>query len=334
MRALITCFMTFLFALSASAQLSIEQLRVPDYDVVYLGDLDPLGGMGSLDEDLTVTIRVGDTPFQLRFELLFNGRPLVSGEFRGSCISGTIGPISLSDFNAGSLVGLDCLYDFDYDLDVDFLDAIRGNTLPAGRYTVVVGLGNVAQSPLLVRESSFLLWHPQQLDLVSPFQGAVVFEDQPLFSWSGQAHRYRFRLCEMTANSFGAADAILGLPLFEAEVTGNSLIYGQNPAAAGATPLRAGERYVWQVTALVTTSSGQRELSSAPQEFTLSSTDAGPALQGYDFTRFPGLRGLLEGLEVTGPPRVDGRVLSRPEFQNVLGKLENRQIHIVTMRVE
>jgi hypothetical protein len=337
MRILATGLICLVIAVSGFA-LPTADIHVPHYDIIYAGDLDPQGEMGRLANDITVTLHL-DQPYSfiLYFSLEFGNMEIATTNFVGmNCASGTLGPYSISEIRSGELAGEVCIVGAEGDFNEDFLEHLSGNMLPAGRYTL-----RARYEPLegddhgSSQVSHFTLRNPRQVDLLLPSDGSTLFESEPVFTWSGQASRYQFRLCAFDPDRHGSVEeAIEGLLMWEVETHDTSLIYGQG---AGALPLQSGMEYVWQVESLISTSSGERSHFSPIFHFSRPIANPVPVqdfLSGLNASQLLALAGFLGDLQVDGPPRMDGRVLSDAEFAELLARISSGDLQLSSLRLE
>lgn len=323
------------FAALAAAQ-PVVQVHLPlHYDLYYVGDLDPRGALQGVGQEITVEVsNLTLGTYNLNVELRFGGIVLADGEVEDFPVSESHwGPWSLSDIRGSRIPGGHGHGSF----NDEFLSQISGNVLPAGVYTVVATITPPSGVDVETR-ATFTINDPRQVVLQTPWNDAALFNLEPSFSWSGRADAYRIVVCEFDPERHGSPqDALEGTPQWSALLDGRtSVVYGEG----GARPLVAGRRYVWQVEALLSTTSGQRPFASEARTFTVR-TDGGPhpqqlanLLGGLTPSQLAGLADLLENFELSGTILVDGRPVSLEEFQQLLGRIASGELNIASIRIE
>jgi len=321
-----------------AAATPVVQVNLPvQYDLYYVGDLDPRGALQGVGQEITVEVsNLTLGTYDLHVDLLFGGTVLADGDVEDFLVSESHwGPWSLSDIRGNRVPGGHGQGSF----NDEFLSQISGNVLPAGVYTVAARITPVmpAGSPVETT-ASFTINDPRQVELQTPWNDAALFTLEPTFSWSGRANAYRIVVCEVDPERHGSPqDALESTPLWTANLQGRtSVVYGEG----GARPLVAGRRYVWQVEAVLSTTSGRRQFASEARTFTVR-TDGGQQPQqlanllgGLTPSQLAGLADLLENFELSGTILVDGRPVSLEEFQQLLGRLASGELNIASIRIE
>lgn len=318
------------------------QVNLPvQYDLYYVGDLDPRGALQGVGQEITVEVsNLTLGTYNLHVELLFGGTVLADGDVEGFLVSETHwGPWSLADIRGNRVPGGNGRGSF----NDEFLSQISGNVLPAGVYTVeAVIINRTMDSPPVTSTDTdtafFTINDPRQVELQTPWNDAALSTPEPSFSWSGRANAYRIVVCEVDPERHGSPqDALESTPLWTADLLGRtSVVYGEG----GARPLVAGRRYVWQVEAVLSTTSGRRQFASEARTFTVR-TDGGQQPQqlanllgGLTPSQLAGLADLLENFELSGTILVDGRPVSLEEFQQLLGRIASGELNIASIRIE
>ena len=322
----------------ATPQVSI-QLPVPGYELYYVGDLDPRGDLGGVGTEISVTLVLDqDTDYNLDVDLSFGNEWLVRGAlWADNVTAGVYGPWTLEDMRSGNLPG-GSNFHASGEFNDDFLGQISGNALPSGSYTVSAHFNQPTGVPDI--HASFTINDPRQVNLQTPWEGALIYTDQPTFSWSGRAQHYRLRVCEFNPDFHGSPqEALAGEPMWVADLGATSVVYGQSGGSA--RPLQEGRHYVWMVEALLRTTSGEQAFASAIRNFRLHQAEGGQGqpdlislLGGLTPGQLAGLGNLLEGYHLNGAIMIDGQPVSLEEFQQLLQQLAAGQLNIASIRIE
>jgi hypothetical protein len=325
-------------ALSAHAlpQLSIH-LPVPGYDLYYVGDLDIRGHMTGVANEISVSLDLDqNVRYEIQIGLYFAGTWLVEGTVWADI---TNAPVhyewNLNQIRQGE--GLGPFHGDAGEFNDTFLDQISGNALPSGVYTVTAHFVEPAGVPDI--SASFTVNDPRNIELQTPWDGALVYNDQPTFSWSGRARNYRLRVCEFNPDFHGSPqEALEGEPMWVAQLSAPSCVYGQG---GGARPLQDGRQYVWMVEALLSTTSGDQAFPSAIRRFRLSLGQGGnlepelaSLLEGLTPGQLAGIGDLLEGFHLSGSILIDGQPVSPEELQQLLEQLASGELNIASIRIE
>jgi hypothetical protein len=321
-----------------AAATPVVQVHLPvHYDLYYVGDLDPQGALRGVGQEITVEVSnllLGT--YNLQVDLLFGGMVLADGEVENFQVQESHwGPWSLADIRGNRVPGGSGRGSF----NDEFLAQISGNALPSGVYTVEATITPVMPAGSSVTTTAtFTINDPRQVDLQTPWNDASLFTTEPSFSWSGRANTYHIVVCEFDAERHGSPqDALESTPLWSATLDGRtSVVYGEG----GARPLVPGRRYVWQVEAVLNTTSGRREFASEARTFTVRA-DGGPnpqqlanLLGGLTPSQLAGLADLLGNFQLSGTILVDGRPVSLEEFQQLLGRIASGELNIASIRIE
>lgn len=315
------------------------QLNMPaTYDLYYVGDLDPRGDLSGVGNEITVEVsNLTLGTYSLSVELRYGDVWLARGSLEPFVLSEShLGPWSLAQIRGDDLPG----FNGDGEFNDAFIEQVSGNALPAGVYTVEATVTPImpAGSPFTTR-STFIINDPRRIDLQSPWDAAQLFTAEPSFSWSGRAPSYFIKVCEFDPERHGSPQEAL-----EGEAMWQQLLAGQTNVGYGeggsARPLQAGHRYAWRVDAVLNTTSGRRQFSSAIRTFTYSQGGDVPEQQlnnllgGLTPSQLAGLADLLENYRLNGTILVDGRPVSLEEFQGILGRLASGELHISSIRIE
>jgi hypothetical protein len=145
--------------------------------------------------------------------------------------------------------------------------ALATGQLPAGTYTIHVGLTNLGCTPEVV---TIVLRNPSRVELRSPRDDEVTNEF-PLFEFYQESDRAVLTVAERTPDQ-SREDAITRQPsMLEVELSGqNSFLY------SGGRPLEDGKTYVWRVVSKVRSAGGTDfDISSTIGEFKVSASAQG-----------------------------------------------------------
>ncbi|MFA7331668.1 MAG: hypothetical protein WC326_11415 [Candidatus Delongbacteria bacterium] len=315
------------------------QINLPvAYDLYFVGDLDPRGDLSGVGQEITVQVsNLALGTYNLDVELSYGGTWLAQGHVNNILVSESqLGPWSLAQIRADQVPGFNGSGDF----NDAFLEQISGNALPSGVYTVAATVTSVLPAlPPVSTSSSFIINDPRRVDLQSPWDGAVQSMAEPVFSWSGRASTYLIKVCEFDRERHGSPqEALEGEAMWQATVPGQtSVIYGE---LGSARPLQTGRQYVWNVEAVLNTTSGRRQFASAIRTFTFSQGGDAPEqglnnlLGGLSPSQLAGLANLLENYRLNGTILVDGRPVSLAEFEGILQRIASGELNISSIRIE
>lgn len=338
---LLACMIGLLSTQAVAQPLSID-FNLPEYDLFYIGDLDPGGELESMSSQITMALIVHSPgTYIIDYQLEFGTNlELVTGQLRAEGVhAGDYGPWNLTEMRSGSVSDQGITFRGQGEYNQDFLEQISGNTLPSGTYRLSARYSHDGQTypgPTVTIQ----IQDPRRVDLQLPWNGGTVYSEQPNFSWSGRARAYCIRVCRFDPDFHASMqEALQGDPEWSNEnLHAPNAVYGQGGSTA--RPLEPGETYVWQVEAILETTSGERRFPSEIRSFRFLAPGGGmqptlaQLLDGLNPGQLAGLGHLLSQLSLDGPITIDGRQVSPAEFQEFLQDIASGELNIASMRIE
>lgn len=338
-------------AAPSRAQFEVE-LTFPDLDIFYIGDLDPFGTGGQI-ENFEVMFTV-ETAGNYRVDLALDyqgGVNLVSSHLELAGVVPGSYNYSLSDFRndqatfGGSILSSHTDFNDGAIEDLSF----AGNFLPAGVYTLrldVLVNGQTSQA-----QDDFTISAPLSISLQAPWNGAPVNTPFPNFLWSGRARAYQILVAEYDPLRHGShAEALEDVPMWstlvgdlsQGQLAPTSAVYGDG---GGARPLIAGRTYVWTVNAVLATTSGEEARTSPVWSFVYDPEHEGGTvdpgyqalmdfLNGFLNGQVGDLLALLEGMSLSGPILIDGQPVDPAVLMQVFQAIASGELNLAAMRLE
>lgn len=307
---------------------SLEVDVVSDYEVYYIADLDPRAigsGVRVFSLDMTNT----GSDFQCQMRITFYHGADVIAEGLSDLFFFAAGDRLYMDnriiqenhasTEAGITVDMNS-----YEFHNEFLDNISGNILPTGIYRVYVEVMNDQMHLLATDEASFAVTNPDAVWLLSPMNHVGVVTATPVFAWSSNARQFRIRVCKAESGQTSGEDIMTNVPVWETETEESTIQY----PAAGARILEPGGDYYWQVSALVSTSLGEREFPSDIRHFVYDiEGDEQMNQELYEVIHqflpddADAIMAQLVGYYISGPVMLDGVPVDQRVFQDFLQRV-------------
>ncbi len=264
-------------------------LDLPSYEMFYLTDfVRDVSRISEIDPStlpvifsLTLVNNL-DRPVDVRLRIR------VSGAAQGELVRGTTRPFTLDPgitvINNQNLASeVDRYRVEDYDFNEDALEgmlqsALQTGYLPAGTYVFRVDVLPPEDDRPISRDTKILyVTNPTSLEMIGP--GSPDFDNpptmpvlHPLFQWFSNARSFKFKLAKKEEDDITPEDVMDNVAV--KEMTLEDQKYQYLPADKDLIP---GETYCWQVTALVNTSGGRRELKGEIFCFRVESPTPGVA---------------------------------------------------------
>lgn len=219
--------------------------------------------------------------------------------------------------------------------------ALRSGRLPAGTYRITVTLRTPQGQRLGEAVLRLTLAYPTRVTLLSPGAelGApppVVPDATPRFLWSGDGDaggEYRLRVVPVDDAASGTAAMQAGHVAWETVTLATSALY---PASAAALRLEPGGTYAWQVTRELRTSGGVERIESPIHWFRVAGTSATAGALHLRLTallRALGLTDDLAGFVPVSAVLEDGRAVSLPELEALLGAIQSGEVPLLSVRI-
>lgn len=345
-----------LLAAAAPSRAQIEvSLTFPNLDLFYIGDLDPFGAGGQIENFEVGFVITEGGDYEVDLYLDFQG-PIQLLRSHLEIENATAGSYSysLADFrNDGATFGgtvTSSFTDFD-DSTIDNLP-FTGNSLPAGTYTLRLDVTKDG-APISPVSDDFTISAPLSISLQMPWNGSTVTSPFPTFLWSGRARAYELRVAEYDPLRHGSLEeALEDVPMWstmvgdvsQATVAPTTAVYGDG---GGSRPLVAGQTYVWTVNALLSTTSGDEARTSPVWSFVYDpdgeslpgDTDPGYQallnfLNGFLNGQVGDLLALLEGMTLSGPILLDGQPVDPAVLMQIFQDMESGELNLATLRLE
>jgi hypothetical protein len=241
----------------------------------------------------------------------------------------------------------------DYDVDTDAAEEIvnqllETGVLPSDTYTFRLEVYSEVEALMGSGEYALVVSNPSRVDLFGPggeFGGTlpVIATSNPQFFWSSDAMggtastRFSLKVVRVDDATSGE-EAIDGFAVWQAAVTDQTTtIY---PASVEAIPLEAGSSYAWQVTRIVETSGGEREIESEIFWFKLedpaggifgASVDEEVAAMLQQIASLQGVGSEIEGFTPIGTVLVDGRPVNLNGLRELLRRILSGEIQVTSI---
>lgn len=340
----------------ASAQRVDIDIRLPNYDVIYVADMVNIS-TGSIsnaipDVSFMLTTSPPGTSLQvwmkIEAEVQLRGspapEPLVEAKTQVFDLHGSA-VIASRDLARGASGNIR-VFPGDVkrysNIETKLKDHILNfPTAPVGRYILKVTVyrapfGNVLQpygfqlKSVEVKNASAA---EVSIALVEPQDGAVLGTVLPTFSWTAEKPTARLKVYEKLPQHQSAQDATTGIPHLDVEVTGSTFIY---PSTA--RKLEPGKSYYWFIESIVSTNRGAQTKQSEIRMFRILSSDVSVILQMLErlFSTYGGdLASALTsmqnmGLQLTGEVTKDGVRITREEVARLFDQFlrTNTQLQV------
>jgi hypothetical protein len=334
------------------AQIEVD-LTFPNLDIFYIGDLDPFGSGGQIENfEIVFSVQTGGNYAVDLFLDYQGGINLVNSHLSITGVQPGSYSYTLADFRNdqatfGGSIGSSHT-DFN-DSAIEDL-AFAGNTLPAGTYTL--RLEAVVNSQSLSASDDFVISAPLSISLQAPWNQSTVGSPFPNFLWSGRARAYQLLVAEFDPHRHGShEEALEDVPMWvhlvgdvsQGLLAPTSAVYGDG---GGARPLEPGRTYVWTVSAVMATTSGEEARTSPVWSFVYDPENegGGPADPGYqalmDFLngflngQVGELLALLEGMSLSGPILIDGQPVDPAVLMQIFEAIASGELNLAAMRLE
>lgn len=338
---------------SAQATKVDIDIRLPNYDVIYVSDMvdvatgsissaipnvsfglttSPPGSSARVFMKITAKIQLrGDAapsdlvtaetrPFDLFGSILVSSRDLA----RGASGNVQINPTTVRKNTNLETRLKDHILNFPtapvgtYTLQVEVFNALGGNRLGSQIQTVEVR--NASASEVSIA-------------LVEPQDGATLGTVLPTFSWTAEKPVARLKVFEKLPQHQSPQDAVSGIPHLDVEVQGSVFTY---PTTA--RKLEPGKSYYWFIESIVSTNRGPQTKQSEIRMFRILSTDVSVVLQMLErlLSAYGGdLASTLAsmqnmGLQLTGEITKDGVRITRDEVARLFDQFlrSNTQLQV------
>ncbi len=364
------CTIALGLLLAGTAGAITVNLNYPTLDIFYLGDLDPLAE-GSQVDNFTVTFGVGgdeggDYDVDIAFEYFGAAgtvQILVTDLLIENVQPGTH-TYSLSDFRSNNANFGGFVHSSDTDFDEDVLEDINftGNSLPSGtyRFTLIHTRGQYINGfftpggpPVIADPAELVISEPLSISLQMPWDGSAIANAFPTFTWSGRARAYNLRVAEFNPLVHGShLEALESEAMWEVSVGD---VYGMGLAPTTISygeeghfrPLVDGRTYVWNVEAVLNTTSGLETRPSPIWSFVYDTDGDQPIFGGnatyeelLDFlSGFLGgqadeILALLQGMELAGPITIDGREVDAEELARIFNQIASGELNLASLYFE
>ncbi len=331
--------MAALLALGGTARAQPSASVLSPYDIYFVGDMDPLGISGvARGIDVVLTGFEIGSAWRIDVRLEYNEEWLASGWVEARDIPRTTYTFSVADFRVGVQMSDNPSDRAGGDFNEDFIGQVSGNVLPSGTYWLVVDFMDLNDFHTVYQELPIIIQDARSVELQLPWNGSVLADQNPVFTWTGRAPQFRIRVCNFDPTIHGSPlDAIEGVPMWEAEVSAPTAVYGLGGGVA--LPLVNGASYVWTVWALLETTSGPRAFPGAVWIFSYAQSGADQLgvdllLGDLNASQLAGLGVSLEGLQLDGPIMLDGRPISPEELQQIVRDLGSGALNVASVRFE
>jgi len=341
---------------SAQATLVNIDIRLPNYDVIYVTDLVDVS-TGSISNAIpnvsfglttsppgssarvfmTIVARIhlrGDAapselvtavtrPFDLTGSILISSRDLA----RGSSGDVQINPATVLKNSTLETRLKDHILKFPtapvgtYTLQIEVFNALGGNLLGSQTQTVEVKNASAAEV---------------SITLIEPQDGAVLGTVLPTFSWTAEKPEARLKVYEKLPQHQSPQDAVSGIPHLDVQVSGSSYTYPPS-----ARKLEPGKSYYWFIESVVSTNRGDQTKQSEIRMFSIRSSDVAVVLQMLErlFSTYGGdLASTLTsmqnmGLQLTGEVTKDGMRITREEVARLFDQFQRTNTRL-QVRIE
>lgn len=348
--ALIFCGVSVVSAQATKVDIDV---RLPNYDVIYVSDMvdvatgsissaipnvsfglttSPPGSSAYVFMKIVALIRLrGDAvpselvsaetrPFEFFGSILISSRDLA----RGSSGLVQIHPATIRKNLTLETRLKDHILNFPtapvgtYTLQVEVINALGGNRL--GFQTQTVEVKNASAGEV-------------SITLVEPQDGAVLGTVLPTFSWTAEKPTARLKVYEKLPQHQSPQDAVSGLPHLDTEVTGSTFVY---PLTG--RKLEPGKSYYWFIESIVSTNRGDQTKQSEIRMFRIQSTDASVVLRmlarllsTYGGDLASALSSIENmGIQLTGEMTKDGTRITREEVAQLFDQFlrTNTQLQV------
>ncbi len=357
----IIIFMWAPYLFSQNVSITLQDRGLGTYQDVFLSDLDFLN-LGQAKELFAITLQkftTADIRGEITINLIKDSTPLVTiitnrfifpieaggpwtftnvelsqETFRFTPESQ---PIEISETNTNE------------DQSQKLIDELKAtNKIPFGVYRLIAKLkvfsnGNEIEEVSAQREIIITITNPYILSTISPgnsLNSGFVYQLytlNPVFLWNGNSGNYQIVVFKKQSDFSSPEDILNSQPVWESERT--SSLFAEYPAS-GVLPLEYGSVYVWQVRSFITTSSGENMIQSELWEFiVLDPSSSGATQESMAKQEFENL--LRQLLGDNAEPiineignyklsiiRVNGEILSIPEFYKILEKYRDQENEI------
>jgi hypothetical protein len=339
----------------AGAQVSVIFIwNQPDIQSFYLSDFDPTNTSAHPDLfSLTLVNTAGvDQTIYLRFLIMAGATAdiqLASAQTDPFVLDA--GGLTVSNRQLSETGRVYTLSDFDVNTDeaekiVNTL--LETGVLPSDTYTFRIEAYSQAEVLLSSGEFALVVSNPSRVDLLGPgaeFGGIlpVIATSNPQFFWTSDAmtgsQTVRFQIKVVAVGDAATAEeAMQGFASWQKEVQDQTTVV--YPASVEAIPLQAGQTYAWQVSRIVTTSGGEREIESEIHWFQLQDLSAGLTGASVDeevaamIAQIQSLQGVsqqMDGFTPMGTVLVDGKPVSLNALQPLLARILSGEIQILSL---
>lgn len=342
----------FLSGITAKAQTVDVLVRVPQYNQLYIADLDIQHNKNPGVLFTASLLAHSSTPLKVRLQVFFY--VTLAGQDKFELADATSKPFTLNPgapltFTNIDLVGdsytiqLDT-YNFDPENKFDQIKnvALATGKAPAGTYEFNLRCVDAANPSILEGSYSgqIVVTNPSRVDLILPMNEENITTLFPHFQWLASADTVTLSIYQQLFSQQNAQDVVSGVPYLQQTVSGSSFNYP--PSGAGVRPLNAGKAYFWFVDmpSSATRGAGTRSdiwsftiasVDTSNRGSSANAADAAAALQNFlSGTQFAGVLSQIGTL--TGTAVYDGNNISIQDLVDLLKNMDKSKITNVTIQ--
>jgi hypothetical protein len=313
----------------------------------FLEDLNISGQAPSEEVFRATVVNELPTPIEVYFQFSLNNAQLLIASGRSNNFNLYPGILSVSNLDLTAPNNPYQLDDYEISSQAEEIQNLMLQTgyLPAGTYIINLDVCQSSTYEVLAHDEIVTaITNPFTIQLLSPSGNPSMPTPMttltPLFVWSSQAGQYILKICERISPDQDPESVLQNLPHYQTSssepLTSLSFTY----PLSGVRPLESGRTYYWQVTALVSTSSGFREYPSAIAGFTITDNldpQAQRIMTAVQMILNSGNASVLEdltGFQPNGIIRLDGLGITIEDLESLARKFSQGEYQSTSVRAQ